>query len=149
MAIYSLAANSAAVTQGAAACEIRSTSAHKPKIFELGFSQSVLPATTSISMGIGRPAAIGQNPGGPVKVIDEQDGNGPTALTTMATAWGTAPTVPANFFRRTTVTNATLGTGAIFSFPRGLALAITSSVVLWVITVSSSVGLDMWAVVDE
>ncbi len=149
MAVYSLSALVSSVPQSVAACEVRSTSAHKPKIMEFGFNQVTVPGTTDLTAGLGRPAAIGMNPGGPVKTLDESDGNAPGALTMMATAWGTAPTVPANFFRRSTIPRSTVGVGAIWCFPRGIGIPITSSVVLWTIAVASTVDLDMWTIVEE
>lgn len=149
MAIYTLGASAANIPQGAPACEVRSTSQHKPKIMEFGFSQNVAPATTDASVGLGRPATIGLNPGGAVQCLDEQDGQAPVGMTTIATGWGTPPTSPVNFFRRSTISRATIGVGAIWCFPNGLGLPVTSSVVLWVIAVNASVTMDVWCSVEE
>ena len=110
---------------------------------EIGIS--IVAATASI-FGIGRPGAIGVTPTSPQTFLDESDGNGPAGLTTSAVAWGTGPTVPTNFFRRV-ATPATIGSGVIWTFPRGLGLPISGSVVLWNIGTNSVA--DVWAVCDE
>lgn len=144
MAIYSISQRTTVTTSAAAAWELRSTSANKPKVMEIGIS---LGAATASIYGIGRPAAIGVTPTSPLTALDESDGNGATGLTTCAVAWGTGPTVPANFFRRVSLP-ATIGAGVILTFPRGLGLPVSGSIVLWNITTNSAVT-DVWAVVDE
>jgi hypothetical protein len=144
MAIYSIAQRTTITTVAAASWEVRSAATGKPKLMELGYS---LGAATASIIGIGRPAAIGVTPTTPLVALDESDGNGPVGLTTCAVAWGTAPTVPANFNRRASLP-ATIGAGIIFTFPRGLGLPISSSIVVWNITANSAV-VDCWAVVDE
>ena len=143
MAIYSLSQRTTSGTAATAAWEVRSTSTNKPKMMEMSFTQ--VAATASV-FGIGRPAAIGVTPTTPQTFLDEQDGNGPTGLTTAAVAWGTGPTVPANFFRRVAMP-ATIGAGFVWTFPRGLGIPISGSIVLWVIATASVV--DASAVVDE
>lgn len=143
MAVYSAAQRTSSGTAATASWEVRSTSSNKPKLMELGISQN---AATAGVYGIGRPAAIGVTPTSPVTFLDEQDGNGPTGLTTCAVAWGTGPTVPANFFRRLSCP-ATIGAGAIFTFPRGLGLPVSGSIVIWVI--ATAPVCDVYAVVDE
>jgi hypothetical protein len=123
---------------------VRSAAANRPKIFEVGISQN---AATAGVYGLGRPAAIGVGPTSPQTFIDESDGGAGTGLTTSAVAWGTtAPTVPANFFRRLSCP-ATIGAGVIWSFPRGMGLPVSSSIVIWVI--ATAPVCDVWAVEEE
>ena len=143
MAIYSLAQRTIVTAAGGATWEVIAASTNKPKIMEIGLSQVTGVAGT---YGLGRPAATGVTPTSPQAVLDEADGGGPTGLTTAAVAWGTAPTVPANFFRRITC-SATIGAGVIWTFPRGLTLPISKSIVIWVI--ATAPVCDAWAVVDE
>lgn len=143
MALYALSQRTTNVTIANASWEVRSTSTNKPKIMELGFSQNT---GTASAYGIGRPGAIGVTPTSPQTFVDEGDGNAPAAQTTAAVAWGTGPTVPTNFNRRIS-TAATIGVGAIFTFPRGLGIPISGSIIMWNIT--ASVVLDIYAVVDE
>lgn len=143
MAVYSASQRTSATAAANASWEVRSTSTNKPKVMEIGISQN---AATAGVYGIGRPAAIGVTPTSPVTFLDEQDGNGPAGLTTCAVAWGTGPTVPANFFRRLSCP-ATIGAGAIFTFPRGLGIPISGSIVIWII--ATAPVCDVYAVVDE
>lgn len=143
MALYALAQRTTGTTAASPAWEVRSTAGNKPKLMELGFSQVTAVAG---SYGLGRPAAIGVTPTSPQTFVDEGDGNAPAALTVAAVAWGTAPTVPANFNRRITCA-ASIGVGVIWTFPRGLALPISGSIVLWI--VATAPVLDVYAVADE
>jgi hypothetical protein len=144
MAIYSISQRTTVTTIAAAAWELRSAATGKPKVMEIGLSLAV---GTASNYGIGRPAAIGVTPTTPLTVLDESDGNGPTGLTTCAVAWATGPTVPTNFFRRVNLP-ATIGAGIICTFPRGLGIPVSNSIVLWNITANAN-ALDIWAVVDE
>lgn len=143
MAIYSGAVRT---TQGTAAnptLEIIASSVVTPRLLELGISQA---AATAGVFGFGRPAAIGVGPTSPVTVIAE-DQNGPTGQTSSALAWGTtAPTVPTVFFRRVSCPN-TIGAGIIWTFPRGLILQVSKTVVVWII--ATAPVADIWFVLDE
>ncbi len=141
--ITSLAQRTTSGTAATATWEVISPSTNKPKIFEVGFSNA---AATAGQFGLGRPAATGITPTSPQTFIDESDGNGATGVCTAAVAWGTGPTVPANFFRRVSVTNV-IGAGVIWTFPRGLGLPVSKSIVIWVIGTSSVI--DAWAVAEE
>ena len=143
MSLYALAQRTTSGVAATPAWEVRSTAGNKPKLMELGFAQVTAIAGT---YGLGRPAAIGVTPTSPQTFVDEGDGNAPTALTTGAVAWGTPPTVPTNFNRRITC-EAAIGRGALWTFPRGLGLAVSSSLVLWIIATAPVV--DVYAVVDE
>jgi len=142
--IYSIAQRSTVTTIAAPSWEVRAAATNKPKVYEIGIANA---AATASVYGIGRPAAIGVTPTSPLTLLDESDGAAPTGLTTCAVAWATAPTVPANFFRRTAVA-ATIGSIVIFTFPRGLGIPASGSIVMWNITANSA-AVDFWAVVDE
>lgn len=143
MALYALSQRTSATAAASASWEIRSTSSNKPKIMELGISQN---AATAGVYGIGRPGAIGVTPTSPQTFVDEGDGNAPAAQSTAAVAWGTGPTVPTNFNRRLSCSNV-VGVGAIFTFPRGLGIPISSSIVVWIL--ATAPVCDVYAVVDE
>lgn len=152
MAIYSLSQRTTNTTIANPCWEIRSAAGNKPKVLEIGIS---INAATASVYGLGRPAAIGVTPTSPQTFVDESDGGSgataaPTGNTTAAVAWGTPPTVPANFLRRVS-TPATIGAGVIWTFPRGLGIPNQSgtvgSLVIWNITATSAA--DVWAVVDE
>lgn len=143
MALYALSQRSTATVAASANWEIRSTSTNKPKVMELGLTQN---AATAGVYGVGRPGAIGVTPTTPQTFVDEGDGNAPAGVTTAAVAWGTGPTVPTNFNRRVSCA-ATIGVGFIFTFPRGLGIPISGSVVTWII--ATAPVCDVYAVVDE
>jgi hypothetical protein len=104
-----------------------------------------LAGATASTFGLGRPAAIGQTPTAPITVLAEDPGD-PAGTVTTALAWGTGPTAPTNFFRRISLP-ATVGTGVIWTFPRGLVIPVSSSIVIWNL---SSMGVsDIYVVVDE
>lgn len=141
--IYSIAQRTAAGTTTTPGWEVIAGSSKKIKIMELGISQN---AATAGVYGLGRPAAIGITPTSPLTALDEGDGSDGTGTMKCAVAWGTAPTVPTNFFRRISCP-ATIGAGVIWSFPRGLSLPTSGTVVIWYITTSSA--LDAYVVADE
>jgi hypothetical protein len=88
-----------------------------------------LAAATASTFGIGRPQAIGITPTSPVTWIAEDPGE-PAGTAQSALAWGTGPTIPVQFFRRIALP-ATIGTGIIWTFPRGLIIPVSSSMILW------------------
>lgn len=147
--LYSLAQRTTSGTAATPAWEIRTDASHKVAVNEVGLSQV---AATAGSFGFGRPAAIGITPTSPQTFVDEGDGGtahgtpGPSATTTACVAWGTAPTIPANFNRRITCA-ASIGQGVIWTFPRGLMVPITSSVVVWII--ATAPVCDVYATIDE
>lgn len=142
MAIYSLSQRTIVTAAGGATWEVRTTATDVPRVMEIGFSQVTAVAAT---MGLGRPAAIGLTPTSPQTFLAE-DPSDPVATVTCCVAWATPPTVPANFFRRITCV-AGIGAGVIWTFPRGLKIAASNSIVLWVI--ATAPVLDAWAVIDE
>ena len=115
------------------------------RMLEFGIT---LNAATASVFAIGRPAAIGITPTSPQTVLAEDGGNTATGNTTTALAWGTAPTVPANFFRRCSFA-ATIGAGLIWTFPRGIIVLKALSSVLWNPSGTANSVADTWVVVDE
>lgn len=143
MAIYALSQRTTATASASASWEIRSTSGNKPNVLQLELSQA---AATAGVYGLGRPAAIGITPTTPQTFVDEADGNAATALSTAAVAWGTGPTVPANFNRRYSCA-ATVGVGFVAFFPNGFKLPVSGSIVVWII--ATAPVCDVSAVVSE
>lgn len=142
MAIYSLANRTGIATTTAASLEIRAAAANRPRLLEMGIW---LNAATQSPIGIGRPQAIGVTPTSPQTVLAEDPGDS-TGLTQTALAWGTAPTVPVNFFRRLNIA-AAIGAGVLLTFPRGIVIAAAWSLVNWNIAAVSL--YDCHIVVDE
>jgi hypothetical protein len=143
MAIYSVANRTSSGTAASPAQENIASSAVAYRLLEFGITQN---GPTASVFGLGRPAAIGVTPTSPVTVLAEDQGNNSAGNTTTALAWGTAPTVPANFFRRVSLP-ATVGAGIIWTFPRGIIVLKSNTSVLWVI--ATAAVADTWLVVDE
>lgn len=141
MAISSCAVRTTNTTITQAAVEVRTNSALRPKILEVSF---VSTATTAQSIGLGRPAAIGVTPTTTSFTMD--DSAEPASILTAATAWGTSPTAPTIFHRRWNCTNL-IGMGVIWTFPRGLIIPVSSSIVIWNITATALA--DVHVVADE
>jgi len=142
MAIYSLSLNTTVTTTGAAAMDLKAAATNTPNIMEVGVS--LLTATAS-TYGLGR---AGNTPTqtSPVLVQAEDPGK-PAGLSGCAVAWSVAPTVPAQFFRRVSLP-ATAGAGVIWTFPRGLVVAVSASMLLWNLATNSA-STNAWWVVDE
>jgi hypothetical protein len=124
MAVYALANRTSSGTTAAAALEVRTTSTKTAKLL---VAELFLAAATASTYGIGRAAAIGVTPTSPQTVLAEDVGTG---TVTTALAWATPPTVPANFFKRIAFP-ATIGVGVIWTFPRGITIPVSNSLVYW------------------
>ena len=142
MAIYSRADRTSNVTTAAACFEIRTTATDRPRIMEIGISLVTAAATV---IGLGRPQAIGITPTS-AQIVQAEDTGDPAGTIVTAMAWGTGPTVPLQFFRRWSFPG-TIGAGVIFTFPRGLIVPISSSIVLW--NILGGATLDVYVVIDE
>lgn len=140
--IISLGVRTTAVTAGTAGWEIRTgATPGRAKVFEIGF---FLAAATATTIGLGRPAAIGITPTSPVNFLPE-DPNDVIAsgVVQSSLAWATPPTVPTAFLRRVSLP-ATIGTGVIWTFPKGITIPVSYGLVLWNIATGSAV--DAYAV---
>ena len=144
MAIYSFSQNTTITTTAAPSYSLLASSTNSPRLMEYGIN---LGAATISTYGIGRPGNDGSfTHSGGVVVLAENPGD-PTGQTSTAVAWGTAPTVPANFFRRVYLPG-TAGAGIIWTFPRGLIMIASHGIVNWNIAVSSA-STNIWNVLDE
>lgn len=141
MPIYSISNRTTNVTIANPCLEIIAGAAARPRIMEIGI---FMAAATESVFGIGRPAAIGITPTTPVTLLAEDNGD-PAGEVTTALAWATPPTVPASFFRRISLA-AAVGTGVIFTFPKGLYIPAAGSIVIWNITATGVI--DIHVVVD-
>ena len=142
MAIYSIGVRTSGVALSTAGWELRTGSSDRAYLLELGIS---LAAATASTFGLGRPAAIGVTPTSPVTLLAE-DSSAPAGTVQSALAWATGPTAPANFFRRISLP-ATIGSGVIWTFPKGLLIPVNSSLVVW--NLAANGVADMYAVIDE
>ena len=142
MALASLALRTTTFTATTSACwELRSAASVRPKVLEL----SIIQATgTACSYGLGRPQAIGVTP---VNVLMQRDDPNDAAATSNGSlSWGTSPTVPLIYHRRWN-SAATIGVGVVWTFPRGLVIPASNSIVIWNIT--TTVACDVNVATDE
>lgn len=143
MAIYSVSLRSTVTTIAAAQWAALSPASNQAAVMELRW---VNGAATASVIGIGRSGNTPTLTGG--TAVLAEDPSRPTGLTQASTAFGTAPTVSANFFRRASLA-AVIGVGIIYTFPRGLILAAAGPAIqVWNITANSAV-VDIDMVVDE
>jgi len=143
MAIASLAQRTTTFTSGSTAnVEWRTPATVRPRVLEIAWINAT--TATAQSIGLGRPQAIGITP---VNVLFQNDDPGdPASVMNGSLSWGTSPTVPLIYHRRWSGA-ATVGVGVIWTFPRGLIVPISSSLVVWNIT--TTVAADVNCVVDE
>ena len=142
MAIYSIARRTTNVTSGQSAHTIYTSATDRGALLEAGV---FLAAATASLYSLGRPAAAGSTPTTPVLLLAEDPG-APAASIYSALAWGTSPTSPTNDLRRIALP-ATIGTGVIWTFPRGIIIAISTNFVLQ--NLASNGVVDSYFVVDE
>lgn len=140
MAINSITRRTSDGTAAAAALEIY-TSARNVSIKSIQIS---LAAATASTFGIGIAAAQGVTPTAPVALLSE-DRTRAASATSTAVAWGTGPTVPAQFYRKVYFA-ATIGLSQKFTFD-GLALNVGESLVVW--NVGTNGVADVEIVVSE
>ena len=115
----------------------------RARLLEVGV---FLAEATASTFGLGVPQAQGVTPAGLVDFEPEDPADViATGIVRSALSWATSPTVPSKFYRRISLP-ATIGTGVIWTFPKGLTMAVSSSLVLWNVTANAVV--DAYAVFD-
>jgi hypothetical protein len=129
-------------TAGAAAWELIAPATRSISVQEV---LVVLAAATASTFGLGRPAAKGVTPTTPVVLLDERGSDGPLA-TRVAVAWATGPTVPTQFYRRTSLPG-TISAFQLWTFPNGLIVPAGLSLVVW--NIGTNGVADVHAVVQE
>lgn len=141
MAIASLGQRTTNLTITQASVEWRTPATVRPRVLEI----SIVQATgTAQSLGLGRPQAIGVTP---VNVLFQaHDPGDPASVMNGSLSWATSPTVPLIFHARWN-SAATIGVGVVWTFPMGLVIPISSSLVVWNIT--AAVANDINCTLDE
>lgn len=142
MSIYSLSLNTTVTTTGAACGDLRAAAANTPKVMEVGIN---LAAATASTYALGRS---GNTPTQTSPVLLQAENPGDSAgQSGVAVAWSVAPTVPSQFFRRIGFP-ATVGSGVIWTFPRGLAIAAAATLLIWNLATNAN-SMNFWIVADE
>jgi len=142
MSMYSIGVRTTNLTITQGSSELRTGAAKRPKVLEL----SIVQATgTAQSLGFGRPGAIGVTPGG-TSAPQPDDPADPASTCTHALSWATSPTAPTVYHRRWN-SAATIGVGIVWTFPRGMEIPVSSSVVIFNIT--TALASDICWALDE
>lgn len=142
MALASIALRTSNTTISNANVELRTTAGVVARVLEFSLIQVT---GTASSYGFGRPAAQGVTPG-TTSTFQRDNPGDPACVTTASLTWGTSPTAPSNYHRRTN-TAATIGVGIVWSFPAGLVVPVSASLVCF--NVTATVALDVNFVIDE
>jgi hypothetical protein len=141
MAIYSIGRRTTGTTSGNAAMDVACGSGVRALLMECGF---FLGAATASVYALNRTTALGTRTS-PVALLAEGDGD-PASECDSALAWSAQPSFASDDLRRIGLP-ATIGTGVIWTFPRGLRIAASLSIAL-VNRATNGVG-DCHMVVDE
>lgn len=146
MAIYSGNILAPPPGTGVAWSDVKASATGATKLIELSIAfGSTSAALTQI--GIGRSTAELLHVGG--IYLSPEDPNDQPTQTEMAVAWSVFPIVPAQFFRRANVQSAPWGWN-IFTFPSGILIAQSQSIILWAITGSAAnINNSVFYQVDE
>ena len=126
----SLSNRTSNVTIANACLEIIAPATVRPKIMQISI---VMAAATASVFGLGRPQATGVTPTTPVVLLNWDTADPATTFCSTALAWGTGPTVPVAFYERVSLA-AAVGAGIIWTFPDGLVIPYSESIVIWNIT---------------
>jgi hypothetical protein len=140
--IYSISQRTSNVTSGAAAHTINVAAGSRIALLEAGV---FMAAATASTYALGRPAAAGVTPG-TQSLFQAEDVAAPASLTNGTLTWTTSPTSPTIAQRRWS-SPATIGTGVIWTFPRGLTVAASANFVLQNLAANGVV--DSYFVIDE
>lgn len=126
--MFELSQRTTNVAINLAAIEIRAVANVPIRLYELGLT---LQAATASTWGLGRPANVPA--GGAVVGLLSTENGAVSGSGIVLSGQTTAPTVPAQFFRRIGFA-ATIGLGIIWVFRSGIYIPAGTSLVLWNIT---------------
>lgn len=124
-ALYSASVVTPAAAAGAAYAALRTAAGHRARIRQI---DAYVNAATASSVGLVRSASVGT---ASTSVLGQAWETGDAAaVSNVDTAWSAAPTAGSVFLKRY-VSPATIGSGVIWTFPAGLVVPISSSILLW------------------
>lgn len=142
MSLASIGLRSSNLTIAQSSIELRTTAGVIARVLECSIVQATGAAQ---SLGLGRPNAVGVTPG-TTSTFQRDNSADPACVTTASLTWGTSPTAPTSYHRRWN-SAATIGVGIIWTFPRGLIVPVSSSLVIQNIT--TAVANDINFAIDE
>lgn len=126
MAIYSIARTSAVTTTANAAADVAVSTGLRPRVMEIGV---FLGAATASTYGLNRTTAIGTRTTPLALLAEDPADPALTGITLVdsAVAFSVQPTFAASDLRLIALP-ATIGTGMVWTFPKGLVVAVSSSI---------------------
>jgi hypothetical protein len=143
MTIYSIGRRSTNVTTAQATMDIAAGAAVVPRLMEWGVSMG---AATASLFGLNRPTAIGTRTSPVALLLESEPGVAPASECDSAIAHSVQPTFATDDLRKIGLP-ATIGAGVIWQFPRGIALAVSTSICLR--NLGTNGVVDSYAVADE
>ena len=124
-ALYSASVVTPAAAAGAAYAAIRCAAGDRARIRQIDVYTN---AATASSVGLVRSASVGT---ATTSVLGQTwDPADTVAVTSVDTAWSAAPTAGSVFLKRY-VAPAAAGNGVIWTFPSGLIVPVSGSILLW------------------
>jgi hypothetical protein len=120
----------------------------RAKLLEIGFFVGTVGVTAQ-TLGVGRPNAVGNTATSPVDFLPEDPADViATGILQACLAWTTTkPTAPTNYFRRVGLP-LTIGSGVIWTFPKGLVIPVSGNIVIYNATGNTGPILNCYAVAD-
>lgn len=137
--------------------EIQSSATDYLILTELSVAQAVFTAANTAVYGLGFSSSAGVGFGAQTVIFEDSGNNSAKSVASLFCSWTKFPGIPTNFLRRRTAitqgaTAANNSYPIIWRFPNGLKLNPSSSLVLWLITVTganASTYHDVTVVVDS
>jgi len=143
MPIYSIGRRTTGTTSGNAAFDVVSGANVLARIMEFGF---FLGAATASTYGLNRPTANGTRTTPVALLLESETGTAPASECDTALAWSVQPTFATDDLRRIGLP-ATIGTGVIWTFPKGIAMAVSTGIAL--VNRATNGVVDAYCAVDE
>lgn len=142
MAIASLFIRTQTVASGNPGWQLITASTARATLLELFLVTASAGVAGAIALG--RPATLGTNSG--LAPFQRDEPAAPACVSSATVSWSVNPTIPVWFHRQWSYP-AAIGNGIIWTFPRGLIVPISSSIVLW--NVQANANIEVNAVIDE
>jgi len=143
MAIYSIGRRTTGTTSGQAAFDVVAGANVLPRLHEIGL---FLGAATASTYGLNRPTANGTRTTPVLLLAESEIGSAPASECDTALAWSVQPTFATDDLRRIALP-ATIGVGVIWTFPKGIAMAVSTGLAL--VNRATNGVIDAYCAVDE
>lgn len=146
MTVFSLAVQAIQFPQGGPIMDLETSPYNNARISEIGIQAwggtGSLAEDVAIGLASNTPVAQFSMPLMSEFIVGRQ------SVSTIAVLWTTAPTVPANFFRRASFAAGSFTKFYIWTFPRGLTIPAGSSMVMWGLGLTANL-VQGWWIIEE